>query len=76
MTDKQKEAIRERAKKEMECLYIYVDEAYKKLGPNVDYTRLMLCACTVYLSAGLTDIHNAIEGLYGELEIGELEIGE
>lgn len=76
MTDKEKVATRERAKKEMEVLDIYLDEAYKKLGPNVDYTRLMLCACTVYLSAGLTDIHNAIEGLYEELEIRELEIGE
>lgn len=71
MTDKQKEAIRERAKKEIEVLDIYLDEVYRKLGPDVDYTRLMLCACTIYLSAGLTDIHNAIEGLYGELEIGE-----
>lgn len=76
MTDKEKVAIRERAKKEMKVLDIYVDEAFKQMGPNVDFTRLMLCACTVYLSAGLTDIHNAIEGLYGELEIGELEIGE
>ncbi|MGG8343402.1 hypothetical protein [Streptococcus uberis] len=71
MTDKEKLATRERAREEMEVLDIYVDEAYRKLGPNVDYTRLMLCACTAYLSAGLTDIHNAIEGLYGELEIGE-----
>lgn len=71
MTDKQKEVIRERAKKEMECLDIYLDEAYRQLGPNADHTRLMLYACTVYLSAGLTDIHNAIEGLYEELEIGE-----
>lgn len=71
MTDKEKLATRERAREEIEVLDIYVDEAYRKLGPNVDYTRLMLCACTAYLSAGLTDIHNAIECLYGELEIGE-----
>lgn len=71
MTDKQEANMRERAKKEMEVLDIYVDEAYRQLGPNADYTRLMLYACTAYLSAGLTDIHNAIEGLYGELEIGE-----
>lgn len=71
MTDKEKVATRERAKKEMEVLDIYVDEAYRQLGPNVDYTRLMLYACTAYLSAGLTDNHSAIEGLYEELGKGE-----
>lgn len=64
MTDKEKVAIREREKKEMKVLDIYVDEAFKQLGPNADYTRLMLYACTAYLSAGLTDIHSAVEALY------------
>ncbi|MBA2796584.1 hypothetical protein [Streptococcus porcinus] len=71
MTDKEKVAIRERAKKEMEVLDIYVDEAYRQLEPNADFTRLMLYACTAYLSAGLTDIYSSVEGLYGQIVIGE-----
>ena len=70
MTDKEKVATRERAKKEMKVLDIYVDEAFKQMGPNVDFTRLMQYACTAYLGACLSDIDGSVEGLYEH--IGQL----
>ncbi|QBX17888.1 hypothetical protein Javan383_0043 [Streptococcus phage Javan383] len=48
----------------MEVLDIYVDEAFRQQGPNVDFTRLMQYACTAYFGACLSDIDGSVEGLY------------
>lgn len=71
MTDKQKEAIRERAKQELEVFDVFLEETKNKMPFWSDEDTKLKIALAAYLSAGLTDIHNAIEGLYGELEIGE-----
>ncbi|MFL4356418.1 hypothetical protein [Streptococcus uberis] len=72
MTDKERiDNIRKRANEEISVLAVFLDEAVIQLGDTLDPDEVLKVACTAYLSAGLTDIHNAIEGLYGELGIGE-----
>lgn len=66
------EKARERARKEMKVLDIYIEEAFKQMGPDVDFTRLVQYACTAYLGACLSDIDGSVEGLYEH--IGQLWI--
>lgn len=71
MTDKEKIAIRERAKKEIEVLDIYIEEAVAKIETNsikANKDRMLLAACTAYISAGLSDIDASIEGLYEKID--------
>ncbi|KYP17717.1 hypothetical protein [Streptococcus parauberis] len=65
------EKARERAKKEMKILDIYIEEAVARIDPNctkANKDRMLLAACTAYLSAGLSDIDASIEGLYEKID--------
>lgn len=64
MIDKQKEAIRERAKKEMEVFDVFLEETKNKMPFWSDEDTKLKIALAAYLSAGLTDIHSAVESLY------------
>lgn len=61
------EKVRERAKKELEVLDIYIEEVYARFN-NPDVNRVLMAACTAYLSAGLSDIDASIEGLYEKID--------
>lgn len=70
MTDKEKVATRERAKKEISVLAVFIDEVVTQLGGTLDPDEVLKVACTAYLSAGLSDIDGSVEGLYEH--IGQL----
>ena len=73
MEASEKEIIRNRARHELEILDIYIEEAIAKIDPNcikANKDRMLLAACTAYLSAGLSDIDGSVEGLYEH--IGQL----
>lgn len=64
MTDKQEENIRKIAKSELSAFEIYLDETTIRFGDWLDPDEVLQVASTAYLSAGLTDIHSAVEALY------------
>lgn len=72
MTDKERiDNIRKRANEEISVLAVFLDEAIIQLGEILDPDEILKVACTAYLSAGLTDINSSVEGLYGQIVIGE-----
>lgn len=71
MTDKQEENIRKIAKSELSAFEIYLDETTIRFRDWLDPDEILQIACTAYLSAGLTDINSSVEGLYGQIVIGE-----
>lgn len=71
MEASEKEIIRDRARHELEILDIYIEEAVAKIEPNsrkANKDRMLLAACTAYISAGLSDIDASIEGLYEKID--------
>ena len=65
------EKVRERARKEMKVLDIYIEEAIARIDPNcikANKDRMLLAACTAYLGACLSDIDGSVEGLYEHIE--------
>lgn len=67
MTDKEEVAIRKKARHELDVLDIYIEEVYSRFE-DPELTRVLMAACTAYLSAGLSDIDASIEGLYEKID--------
>ncbi|EMG26278.1 hypothetical protein K7G42_03955 [Streptococcus parauberis] len=61
------EKIRKKARHELEVLDIYIEEVYARFN-NPDENRVLMAACTAYLSAGLSDIDGSVEGLYEKID--------
>ncbi|QBX27385.1 hypothetical protein [Streptococcus parauberis] len=67
MEASEKEIIRDRTRHELDVLDIYIEEVYSRFE-DPELTRVLMAACTAYLSAGLSDIDASIEGLYEKID--------